>query len=359
MALITTAILAANLPAPSVAGADGLPIANVNTTRTGISDRDGLVSYFAVPAPGDAARTQLLRVADEPDENGRALTMRTLEGTLAVPGVAWDGTTSGLTSLGGRLVLIEPRESFPRRSTRLVMVDATSLRTVAELDLKGDYSFDAVSPDGGLIYLVHYVNPRDPSVYEVRAWDVAAERMLPEPIIDRRTAPEVMRGYPMTRATSPDGEWEYTLYDGGGSKPFVHALNTASKTALCIDLPSLDGRAVWNYGLEPSPDGSAVGILNRKGFEVASFTTSDWVARESDPRVSSADGGGAGSEDGGESGESALTWIVAGGALFTVLVASWLVRRRRRDEEVAAAALPDDPFAEPAEAPDRQRTPGR
>lgn len=352
MALITTAILGVSLTAPSVVGADGLPIANVNTTRTGISDRDGLVNYFAVPAPGDADRTQLLRVADEPDENGRALTTRTLEGTLAVPGVAWDGTTSGLTSLGGRLVLIEPRESFPRRSTRLVMVDTTSLRTVAELDLEGDYSFDAVSPDGGLIYLIHYLDPRDPSLYEVRAWDVAAERMLPEPIIDRRTAPEVMRGYPMTRATSPDGEWEYTLYDGGGSKPFVHALNTASKTALCIDLPSLDGRAVWNYGLEPSPDGSAVGILNRKGVEVASFTTSDWVATESVPRVSS-DEEDAGSADDRDAGEGALAWIVAGGALLVVVVASWLLRRWRRQR--ARKELPPDPFEEPKEPVERER----
>jgi hypothetical protein len=275
-ALLTATLIGAGLlTAPSASSADGLPMVNLDTSEIGISDRDGDVTYYALPEEGE---TTLLRTGGEPDGIGRTLTQRTLDGTLAVPGVAWDGTTSGLSSLGGRLVLIEPRQRFPRERTRLVMVDATSLRTVAELDLKGDYSFDAVSPDGGLIYLIHYFDPKDPSVYEVRAWDLESERLLPEPIIDQRIAPEVMRGYPMTRATSPDGEWEYTLYDGGGKKPFVHALNTATKTALCVDLPSLQGQYVGDYGLVPSEDGASVGITNRRAEEVASFSTSDWLA---------------------------------------------------------------------------------
>jgi hypothetical protein len=45
-----------------------------------------------------------------------------------------------------------------------------------------------------------------------------------------------MRGAPLTRAMSPRGRWAYTLYDGGGATPFVHALDTARRTARCIDL---------------------------------------------------------------------------------------------------------------------------
>jgi hypothetical protein len=50
-----------------------------------------------------------------------------------------------------------------------------------------------------------------------------------------------MRGNPLTRTTSPGGRWAYTLYDGAGGTPFVHALDTSRRTAHCIDLPALRG----------------------------------------------------------------------------------------------------------------------
>jgi hypothetical protein len=60
--------------------------------------------------------------------------------------------------------------------------------------------------------------------------------------VDPREPDEDMRGYPITRASSPDGRWAYTLYDGAGKHPFVHALDTQGRTAACIDLDGLAGR---------------------------------------------------------------------------------------------------------------------
>ena len=42
---------------------------------------------------------------------------------------------------------------------------------------------------------------------------------------------EKMGGSPLTRATSLDGRWAYTLYDGAGRTPFVHAPSPAAGTA--------------------------------------------------------------------------------------------------------------------------------
>jgi hypothetical protein len=325
-ALLASTWLGAGLLAAPGAAADGLPMVDLDTSRIGITDRSGQITYYALPA---GKQTEILRTGAEPDAAGRTLRQRTVDGTLAIPGVAWDGTTSGLSSLGGRLVLIEPRKTFPRASTRLLMVDSTTLRTIADIDLNGDYSFDAVSPDGGLVYLIHYFDPKDPSVYEVRAWDVEAERLLPEPIIDERTAPQVMRGYPMTRATSPDGQWEYTLYDGGGKKPFVHALNTADATALCIDLPALDGRYVSGYTLVPSPDGSEVTIRNRKEEAVASFGTSDWKATGTEEGHTDHDAAAASPDD--ESPTSPVPpVVVASLALLALTLTVATVWRRQR-----------------------------
>ena len=55
-----------------------------------------------------------------------------------------------------------------------------------------------------------------------------------------------MTGVPVTRLPSPDGRWDYTLYQSA-EHPFVHALDTQRRTAVCIDLDDLD--EVWNATL--------------------------------------------------------------------------------------------------------------
>ncbi len=46
-----------------------------------------------------------------------------------------------------------------------------------------------------------------------------------------------MRGQAVTRATTRNGRWAYTLYARMKHEPFVHALDTKRRKALCIDLP--------------------------------------------------------------------------------------------------------------------------
>jgi hypothetical protein len=105
--------------------------------------------------------------------------------------------------------------------------------------LPGDLSFDAISPDGRLVYLIQYTDPEDPTRYAVRLYDVVSGRLTPKPIVDRHEPDEAMRGLPLSRESSRDGRWAYTLYDGGGSTPFIHALDTVGRTARCIDLDAL------------------------------------------------------------------------------------------------------------------------
>src|SRR5207248_313170 len=62
-------------------------------------------------------------------------------------------------------------------------------------------------------------------------------RLLSHDIIDPHDRGEKMQGYPLSRATSRDGRWTYTVYAGAGA-PFIHALDTSGLTAHCIDLPT-------------------------------------------------------------------------------------------------------------------------
>ena len=110
--------------------------------------------------------------------------------------------------------------------------------------LRGDFSFDAVSPDGSRLYLIQYVSPQDPTRYLVRAYDLERGRLLARPISDPRERGREMHGSPLTRTTSAGGRWAYTLYDGADSTPFVHALDTRAGAARCVDLPSLAGTSL-------------------------------------------------------------------------------------------------------------------
>jgi hypothetical protein len=174
-----------------------------------------------------------------------------LRGTYHLPAVASDGSPGGISANGLLVLSTLPRRYPPQRSrfaildTRLFLShpnrDADSPRhAVARLSLPGAYSFDAISPEGSRIYLVHNVfDGREVSRYEVRALDTASGHLLPQPIVDPKEPDERMQGSPVTRLGSPDGRWAYTLYTGP-EETFLHALDTVQGRAVCVDLPQLE-----------------------------------------------------------------------------------------------------------------------
>jgi MYXO-CTERM domain-containing protein len=232
-------VLALSLVAASFgavdARADGLPVLGVDVGGVGVVTPAGDARYVTLPA---GPNTVLARVNPA---GGRVLASRILPGVFTIPAVAYDGSAGGLSGNGRTLVLIQPRVRFPRARTPLMVVDTRQLRPRKVVRLRGDFSFDAVSPRGSLVYLIQYVSPTDPSRYLVRAYDLRAGRLLAKPVTDPLEPAGKMRGAPLTRETSPNGRWAYTLYDGAGAAPFVHALDTTRRSARCIDLDLLVG----------------------------------------------------------------------------------------------------------------------
>ena len=207
-------------------------------------------------------------------DGGQIVRMQTWPGAWTIPAVAYDGSASGLSADRRTLVLIEPRTRFPRAQTRLLVLDAHNLGSAGVVVLDGDYSFDAVSPSGSRIFLIHYTSPIDPTQYEVRAYDVAARALVAKPIVDPREAAEKMRGNPLSRVTSPDGRVAYTLYDGGGH-PFVHALDTAASTARCIDVHGLPPTLLWSLRLHLGNGGNVL-TVDHGTATLASLDTRTW-----------------------------------------------------------------------------------
>jgi hypothetical protein len=220
---------------PAAAMADGLPVLGVDVGSAGVAARTSPIRYVTLPAERE---TMVARTAVG---GGRVLGFTRLAGNFTIPAVAYDGSASGLSGDAGTLVLIQPRLQFPRMQTALAILDAKRLRLRKLVTLHGDFSFDAISPQGGTLFLIQYVSARDPTRYKVRAYDLRSDRLLANPIVDPHEQ-DAMRGSPITRATSSDARWAYTLYDGAGGTPFIHALDTSKRQARCIDLPMLSGR---------------------------------------------------------------------------------------------------------------------
>jgi hypothetical protein len=254
------------------ARADGLPVLGVDVGGTGVASGSGDARYVTMPAENN---TVLARVNPT---GGHVVASTLLHGTFTIPAVAYDASAGGLSADGKTLVLIQPRVSFPRARTALMVVDTRRLRPGTVIDLKGDFSFDAVSPHGSLLYLIQYTSSFDPTKYLVRAYDLRSGSLLARPVVDPRERSDKMRGSPQTRATSPDGRWAYTLYDGAGGTPFVHALDTSTLTARCIDLHGLNRTTLWQLRFHLDKSGRTLTLVRGHrpilAIDTLSFATS-------------------------------------------------------------------------------------
>jgi hypothetical protein len=185
------------------------------------------------------------------------------------------GTPGGLSPDGRLLVLVQPPNyGGLRQQSRFVVLSTARLSRLATVSLRGEFGFDAVSPDRRTLYVIQHASQRDLVRYVVRAYDLPTRRLLPGAIVDKRNPAETMRGYPIARATSTDGAWVYTLYakNPGSPSTFVHALNAAGRSAFCIDLPAwTSGDDIWDTRLELSGDTLLVRV--KDGATVARIDT--------------------------------------------------------------------------------------
>jgi hypothetical protein len=295
------------------ASADGLPVLSIDAGPTGATARGVPFRYVTLPAGSGTTVAQVRR------DGGTIVRWNTLRGNFTVPAVAYDGAASGLSADGGVLVLIKPRQAFPRARTSFAVLDPFHLRLLRVVDLRGDFSFDAISPSGDRMFLVQYLSAQDPTRYAVRAYDLQANRLLRAPVVDPHEPDEQMGGQPISRVMSPDGRWAYTLYDGSGKEPFVHALDTVGSTARCIDLDELKGnRRLWSMRLDVR--GGQLRILNRRGPELV-VDTKTFAVREPVAVVAVAEE------------RSTMTWpwvlFTSGLAVAAAAGAVLLVRRHR------------------------------
>ena len=226
--------------------------------------------------------------------NGVVIRWRDLRGRWNIPGVTLDGTPGGLSGDGRTLVLMQLQTvPFPTRSVFQV-VRTSDLAPLQRVVLKGNFAFDALSPDGSRLYLIQRVSQQNLSRYVVRAYALDERRLLPGAIADRAQRGWVMAGYPVRRVTSADGRWVYTFYVRSGAYSFVHALDATRGVAHCIGIPWKGAQnTLWKLRLSLRDGGRTLRVNWPSGREYLAITRGTW--RISHPGAAARAGAGSGS----------------------------------------------------------------
>ena len=310
-ALASAAVAIAVLTLPAAAKADGPPVGFM--TDGGVTA--GSIRYAALPA-GHGTLIEKLAL-----NGGRPLRFRYFKHPVGVAMIATDGSAGGISHDGRTLVLGAPRTSYPQLHSTLYVLSSRTLRVRRRISLKGDFSYDAMSPDGRTIYLIQLSSTGDFLRYAVRAFDTRSRRLVREPVVDRREPDEVMRGFPLTRVMSPDGRYAYTLY-GGGKTPFVHALDTTRRSAACIDLPAMPDGALYKLRLNGKrltviADDNPIAVVNTTTRQVSKAPPARPVKQ-------------APADDGGGSGVGAWLLLAGAAAALAAIVAIGARRWRAR-----------------------------
>jgi hypothetical protein len=307
-------LLVLGLGTASAAFAAG-PDPGVMIAGKGVKGPDGNVRYVARGGPG--ATTHVVAEA----RDGSVLRSATLRGRFGVPAITFQGETGGVSTDGSTLVLADTRTGngeYPlKRHSSFAVLDAKTLRLRARIELRGHYTFDALSPDGSRLYLIQHVSAVKLMHYVVRAYDLANRQLLPGRIADKSQRGWVMNGMPLARTTSADGRWVYTFYTNPGGYPFVHALDSVQGLAHCIGIPWKGSENnLWHLRLSVRDGGRTLSLHWRSGRPYLAVATGTW--RISHPEVAR------------PAAPSGFPWWIVGVALAVLAAAAAAVLGRRR-----------------------------
>jgi protein MpaA len=216
--------------------------------------------YAAFPPRTPGNPTTVARIARD---GGQVSRWWSLPGSFLVPAVAaGPDSGGGLSADGETLVLSGVWRSYPPRVSRFAVLKTLFnyewhgpgqpphfRRFPKFIDLPGAFSFNAISPDGATVYLNQYrrhgaepnadVELGSADDFEIRALDVESGKLAPRPLAASGSREGELTGLPLTRASSGDGRWTYTLQLSDRGAPYLLILDTVAGRAIAADLPQL------------------------------------------------------------------------------------------------------------------------
>jgi hypothetical protein len=186
-----------------------------------------------------------------------------------LPAVTTRGQLGGL-SHSGQTAVLAGRYSGGR--SHFLIAESGKLTPLA---LRGQVTFDALSPDGSRLYLTRRASKTDATKYTVLTYSRADSKLTPvvTKVIFSAEGPEqsdgwTMQGVALARSTTASGEWVYTLYNSR-EYPFIHALPVGQGGwAACIELPESWRARAGSLRLRAGA-GMTVDVLDAGGAVIA------------------------------------------------------------------------------------------
>ena len=164
----------------------------------GVATRDGATRYVAVPAGGATAVEQIRT------RGGHVVSWATVPGLWGTASVGYGTSTDGQgLSHDGRTLALAHTGVPQGASTTFVVLNTRKMQVRDRIVLKGQFSFDALSPDASRMYVIQFAQD-DQLHYVVRAYDMATHRLLPGRIADKAQRGWVMQGVASSRVASPE-----------------------------------------------------------------------------------------------------------------------------------------------------------
>lgn len=203
-----------------------------------------------------------------------------VDGSWRLPTIGPDPVPVGLALGGSTIVLVENVEPGTGGRTRFAILERGFTTKPRIIELAGRFDYDALSPDGSVLYVVEHLDTDAGGRYQVRAVELPKGTLRDGAIVDKRNIDEVMAGYPLAQVRRADGG-VLTLYRGT-EHPFIHALNSVDGWALCIDLPAngaADTAAAADWGLAQTDDGHSVYAVNATLGLVEEVDPTDFAIR--------------------------------------------------------------------------------
>src|SRR4051812_39434396 len=165
MIRLATALFALAAVAAGIAAADGPP---TSITTNSLFAPGGRMYTAAVHA-----RRTTVSLWHGTDKARRTV----LDGALGFPVPTYEGTGEGISHDGRTLLLAA--------GSRYVSLDARSLAVRRDVRLRGQFSYDALSQTGRMLFLIQHPSPSSLHYY-VRAYDLARGRLRKEIVFDAR-----------------------------------------------------------------------------------------------------------------------------------------------------------------------------
>jgi hypothetical protein len=211
---------------------------------------DATWGHILVATPGE----RTTRVEDLVVQPGFGGPSQEIDGRWRLPTIGLDPVPVGVSRDRSTVVLVEADAAHgaagaTRAVSRFAVLDGSLAGTSPRIiELTGAFDYDALSPDGSLLFVAQQVRGPLEGRYQVRAVETATGTLRDGIVVDKRNIDEQMAGWPVDQERRPDG-MVMTLYRGT-EYPFVHALSSVDAWALCIDLPTrgfddVDAAADW------------------------------------------------------------------------------------------------------------------